>query len=318
MRFLQDINYRSVSDLNKAIVSNLASLGDADVIVGIPRSGLLAANLLALHLNVPVADLEGFVAGRVLAGGKRLRRETTSDWTGSKAIVIDDSVNTGAALREARRRITESTIKADVRYGCVFVTPEAKADVDFYCAVCPSPRVFEWNIMHHPILETACVDIDGVLCRDPTETENDDGPRYDEFICNTVPQVVPTVRIGYLVTCRLEKYRAATERWLSANRFDYGQLVMMNYPDKAARLQAGNHAAFKAEFYHRTNANLFVESSLSQAQEILRLTGKSVFCLETREMLAPGIAAKSRRVSLKMVPYLTRRLRSLYRRIAKK
>ena len=67
------MNYRSVADLNRSIVSWLPSLpGDIELIVGVPRSGLLAANLLALHRNLPLTDIDGLLAGRIFESGDRL------------------------------------------------------------------------------------------------------------------------------------------------------------------------------------------------------------------------------------------------------
>ena len=58
------------------------------------------------------------------------------------------------------------------------------------------------------------MDFDGVLCRDPTEEENDDGDKYRYFIANVEPIFKPSVEIGWIVTSRLEKYRDLTENWL--------------------------------------------------------------------------------------------------------
>ena len=64
------MNYRSVADLNETLTSRLSVIPrDIDLVVGIPRSGMLAANLLALHLNLPVIDVEGFIEGRRLGCG---------------------------------------------------------------------------------------------------------------------------------------------------------------------------------------------------------------------------------------------------------
>ena len=46
--------------------------------------------------------------------------------------------------------------------------------------------------MHHSFLNDSCLDIDGVLCRDPSPEENDDGPRYEKFLTETNPLVIPT------------------------------------------------------------------------------------------------------------------------------
>jgi orotate phosphoribosyltransferase len=60
----------------------------------------------------------------------------------------------------------------------------------------------------------------------------------------------------------------------------------MHYPDKAARIAAGSHGAFKAAAYRKSGAILFVESSLRQAREIVEITGLDVFCIESREMIS--------------------------------
>ena len=46
------MNYRNIDDLNHCILQHLSILPrDFDLIVGVPRSGMFPANLLALYLN---------------------------------------------------------------------------------------------------------------------------------------------------------------------------------------------------------------------------------------------------------------------------
>ena len=48
------MNYRNIDDLNHCILQHLSILPrDFDLIVGVPRSGMFPANLLALYLNLP-------------------------------------------------------------------------------------------------------------------------------------------------------------------------------------------------------------------------------------------------------------------------
>lgn len=55
------IEYRSIVDMNNIIVKNLQKLPhDIDLVVGIPRSGMLPANLIALYLNKPFTDIDSF------------------------------------------------------------------------------------------------------------------------------------------------------------------------------------------------------------------------------------------------------------------
>ncbi len=288
------MNYRSVADLNQTITSRLSIVPrDVDLVVGIPRSGMLAASLLALHLNLPVIDLEGFIEGRRLGCGVRGERRGLHQTaaTVTKVLVLDDSVLSGATIHAARQRLAETQRDCEVLYGAVYAAPEAAAEVDLYFEEVLVPRVFEWNLMHGGMLQHACVDIDGVLCVDPTEQENDDGPRYRDFIKHAQPLLLPTMPLGSLVTCRLEKYRDLTKQWLAQHRVCYEHLYMMDLPNKAARLASGSHGSFKAKIFRSTKAMLFVESSQRQAVEIARLSGKPVLSMETRRMLYPPLLA---------------------------
>ena len=284
------MNYRSVQDLNRATQKWAGTLPrDVTLVVGVPRSGMFVALLLALYRDLVVTDLDGFIEGRVFAPGARLSGapEPSTRWRSGRILVVDDSVAVGDELCRVKQRIAAAGMSGAVEFGAVYVTEESRTLVDHWYEIVSLPRVFEWNIMNHGILGSSCVDIDGVLCRDPSDEENDDGPRYEAFLSTNPPLVVPRPEIGWLVTCRLEKHRARTEDWLRRCGIRYKELVMMNAPDKAA----GRHTQFKADHYRRTGAALFIESSHGQAQEIARITGRSVFCMETREMLEPGLLA---------------------------
>lgn len=285
------MHYRSVANLNRDILAWMKDLpNDLDLIVGIPRSGLLAANLLALHRNLPLTDVEGLLEGKVITGGQRCRQRSTMDLSSSKlsVLVIDDSVWQGSQMAATKHIIRTSNITHNIRYAAVYVAPGSENAVDFFFEVVPMPRLFEWNIMHHSWLRVSCVDIDGVLCDDPTEDENDDGELYCRFLQNAEAFVVPSKTIGWLVTCRLEKYRHLTESWLEKHGINYNELIMMDLPNKQARVASGAHAAFKANVYQKTGARLFIESSSKQAVQIVKLSGKYVFCTETMEMLSPS------------------------------
>jgi orotate phosphoribosyltransferase len=266
-----------------------------EVIVGIPRSGLFVANLLSLYLNLPLADLEGFVNLRMLDGGQRCPFSSQEHFLKKRrnVLVIDDSLFTGTQMQQARDRIHVANLPHNVCYAAVYVIPENKTMVDFFYECVPWPRMFEWNFMHHGDMPKWCVDIDGVLCRDPTDEENDDGEKYLRFLKNVEPLIIPSVPVGWLVTCRLEKYRQITEAWLAKHGVKYEKLMMMNFPNKEARVASGSHSSFKASIYKETQAMLFIESSFKQAIEIARLSGKNVLCIENREMIYPSSIARS-------------------------
>lgn len=308
------INYRSMKDLNDTIVRHLHKVPrNLNLVVGIPRSGLLAAHIVALNLNLPITDIEGLIEGRLIESGERRRNldhSHTKIFDG-KILVIDDSLSSGSTMMRVKQRIQQANLGAQVIYSAVFVAPSGKSKVDFYFEEMRGGRVFEWNLMHSYVATQSCVDIDGVLCADPTAEENDDGQYYERFLLETRPLRLPTVKLGYLVTCRLEKYRSLTEQWLQNHGIQYGQLIMMNLPDKESRLAAGNHAAFKADVYRTTEALLFIESSLGQARDIAKLANKPVLCTETQQMIYPSSANYAAAKLSRAPNFLYRRLRTV-------
>jgi uncharacterized HAD superfamily protein/adenine/guanine phosphoribosyltransferase-like PRPP-binding protein len=285
------MNYRSIVDMNDAIVRNLHRLPrDIDLVVGIPRSGLLAATLFSLTANIPMTDLDSFLAGKTFSSGITKRRAALDRAASEmrKILVIDDSINGGTAMAGARAKVAAAGIDSEVIFAAVYGSYPQFKETDFIFEVVPWPRMFQWNFMHHKFLTQSCVDIDGVLCVDPTDEENDDGPAYEGFLASARPLYAPTRKIAYLVTSRLEKYRPQTEAWLAAQGIAYDKLIMLDLPSKEARQRAAAHGSFKAEFYRASDAVLFIESECGQAVKIAELSGKPVLCLETHEMALPG------------------------------
>ena len=294
------MEYRTVAQLDDAVVSWLAELPrDIDIVAGVPRSGLLVANLVALHLNVPMTDVAGIVEGRVIQSGARFNGSDARPFLSKPrhVLVVDDSVCSGSAMARVKAQLAAAALPHRITYAAVYMSPEARLDghVDLYREVVAMPRVFEWNLMHGTVLANSCVDIDGVLCLDPTDDENDDGECYARFLRDTPALLLPTAPVAWLVTSRLEKYRKQTAEWLARHEVRYGGLRMMQYPDMAARRAARAYARFKTDVYLDTGAWLFIESSAALAAQIATLAGRSVFCTETREMLQPGDSASTAR-----------------------
>jgi orotate phosphoribosyltransferase len=283
------IHYRSIATMSDDARSWLQRLpSDIDLIVGIPRSGLLVASILAIHRNVLLADVDGFIKGRVMGAGFRYDRSLDAGSVQPRRIlVVDDTLNSGREMARVRTKIAAAHRPGQVLYGAMYVTPGSEQLLDYFYQVVPLPRVFEWNIFHNDILACSCVDIDGVLCRDPAPEENDDGEQYEVFIRHVNACLRPTVKIRYLVTCRLEKYRRQTEEWLRKWDIRYEQLLMMSYPDKESRVKEAKYSRFKADVYSQTSAALFIESSVTQASDIATQAGKPVYCVETGRIVYP-------------------------------
>lgn len=278
------MNFRNIADLNNIILRRLSILPrDFDLIVGIPRSGMLLANLLALYLNKPYTDIHSFMNGHIYKAGERGQFFDAKQFR--KILIVDDSIASGSAMTKSKALLQSIDPQFELSFCAIFIIPGKEDMVDYFFEIVPLPRYFQWNIFNHTTLDKACFDIDGVLCIDPTDEQNDDGPLYTDFILNAPPLYIPGTKIGTLVTSRLEKYRKETELWLANNNVKYNKLVMLDLPDARARQKANNHAQHKANTYKAAEYNLFFESSLHQALEINRSTGKPVFCTENFEMI---------------------------------
>lgn len=311
------MNYRNIADLNNIILQRLHIIPrDIDLIVGVPRSGMLPANLLALYLNRPYTDIHSFINGHIYKAGARGQFFDVKQY--KKILVVEDSVASGAAMLEVKENLKHLENQFEIKYCAVYVVPGKEKTVDYYFENVPLPRYFQWNILNHTTLEKACFDIDGVLCPDPTPEQNDDGEKYREFLLNAPPLFIPGSKIGTIVTSRLEKYRPETEAWLKANNIKYNDLVMLDLPDMAARQKANNHGGHKAKAYMSKPYVLFVESEMAQALEINRLSKKPVLCTANFEMIFNAESVLYNLKSGKYLPFLRKyalKLRNKLRKI---
>lgn len=282
--------YKSLSDMHKCLEYNVHRLPrDIDCIVGIPRSGLLAANMLALILNLPVTDFEGFLQGRLIKAGstRALKNKISRKWQPTSVLIIDDSILSGRSFAQARQIIPKNK-NVKITFAAVYGRFSWHQEVDMVFEKVPTPRMFQWNYMHHPNLEKCCVDIDGVLCHDPKQYENDDGPAYKKFLLTAKPLNIPTYKIGNIVTSRLEKYRAETEKWLSEHSIKYNKLFMLGVESAEERRKKNMHGSFKASIYKKTESNLFIESDINQSVVIAKMTKRPVLSVDKHIIIYPS------------------------------
>jgi|GEM_PF-849161 len=275
------LTYRDYFDLSQAISSNISKIPQVDMVVGIPKSGLIPGTMIATMRNLPFFDLDGFVFSFNARKGQR-RQSGSMIEEKKRVLVVDDSVNTGNELRRTVERLSGLSDVAEFVFCGIYGNDKKPRNTPKHIIleVVPQPRIFQWNYRNHIVAENACFDMDGVLCVDPTAEQNDDGPRYREFIETAQPLYIPAKKISAIVTSRLERYRKETEAWLKDNGVKYGELIMLDLPDAETRRKMGVHAAYKAEVYGKRSEILFVESNRDQASEIATLTDKPVLCTD--------------------------------------
>jgi uncharacterized HAD superfamily protein len=276
------MEYYSYADLSELITRNLSLIPrDIDLIVAVPPAGLLAGVFISLTMNRRLIALDAFLSGCSL-----------HEQTFRHALVVHDCSATADAVQSIRSQVAATNFLGG---SCRFthlaplLSRGQLAPVDLHFATTGEHCQFEWQVLHHPQLGEACVDIDGVLCVDPTAAENDDGPLYREFLLHARPHLLPTQPIRHLVTSRLERWRPETEAWLAQHGVVYQKLSMLNVATAAERRRLGSHAAHKARVYAEdTGATLFIESELHQAHAIAEATGKPALCIANQKICLRG------------------------------
>lgn len=269
-------------------------------VVGVPRSGMLVASLLGLHLNVPVVSVYDLLDRSRLETQletRRGNRDIHGDW-----VVVDDSCATGGTLKEWRD-ILEAHGWANppgggkMRFGAMYALEPNTEGLDFYHRQISWPRRFEWNVFHSRSAELGLFDMDGVLCQDhhvyPYGDEPDEGePHYDDWLDhmkNVKPLYIPTVPILGVVTSRLEKYRDIAEDWLERHGVQYGTLHMTCCKTARERRNAARHGFDKAQVYERyKKTQLFFESSQKQSIQIAEASGRAVLWVGGMQVIQPA------------------------------
>lgn len=287
------MKFVTIADLARTIRGNFHKIPhDVDFVVGVPRSGVLAGSIIAELLNVPLIDADSFAAGAHPTGGRRVGYHTPSGRAVPRALVVDDTIFSGGSMKETRDKLSRFA----GRYEFVFMAVYREGpcgDVDFWLedlrgytrGDCPFV-LYEWNILHHvPRIMSRCLyDLDGVLCKEPPDER--DTAAYERYLPEAVPLFLPSQEIGEIVTYRLWKYEAVTRAWLADHGIIYRTLTMYDagsYDERARGYASPAH--YKAAIYRqRMDAMLFVESCDRQAQEIARLTGRPVYCVETNKL----------------------------------
>ncbi|HKK63984.1 MAG TPA: phosphoribosyltransferase family protein, partial [Bacteroidales bacterium] len=299
------------------------------LVVGIPRSGLIPASIIALQLNKPFQPLDSFLSQKDPYSGERMRKalKKLQDSKERRILVVDDSTNSGHELRKRKKQIEEANLEGHFYFLCVYGSKESFHLPDICLELVETPRIFQWNIMNHKYLENSCLDLDGVLCVDPKHEQNDDGEKYRDFILNARPLFIPYFKLGHIVTSRLEKYRKETEIWLKSNGIEYGQLHMMQYETAEERRKDNKYGEYKAKIFINTKSILFIESEKRQAHTIHKLAQKPVFCTGTTEFFPSHVVdaddAVKPKIDLKQQSYfmvlriknLPNRFRALKRKI---
>ncbi len=245
---------------------------DCSGVVGVPRSGMIPASVIATHLHLPLYTLAGGRVERCLVPASRGNGVRGG---GGPLAVVDDTTFSGLAMRRTRAAVGPSA-----RYYAVYVNslrPESKSAVDGYAEELPAPHLLEWNWANNGPMSGRwadvpaygrgiAIDLDGIVVHDAASGGRPGTPYM-------VPRALPCPLI---CTGRPESSRGETEATLRGLGVRWQSLKML--PAGLDPADAGQIAAHKAENYAASGCGLFLESDPTQAEMIFRATGKPVCC----------------------------------------
>lgn len=243
-----------------------------DLIVGIPRSGLLVANVIALKLGKPLTTPELFLKNEYWISKLISKKE---DYL--KILLVDDSVTSGKSLDDALSILLSSGRKLSVVKAAVIVTEDATKKVDLYHKIISHPRVFEWNLLHSK-KGVLVADLDGVICENCPPRVDADENAYLKWIETAKPYLIPSFEVDYIVSNRLERYRQSTEKWLEKYNVLYKKLILWNISSKEDR--QGRHAQNKIGIYLKIKPDYIWESSLWESEEIWKALKIPILCVD--------------------------------------
>lgn len=275
------LRFRSLVDLHKAVHASVSSLPSVDLIVGVPRSGLLPAILISDYLNLPLTDVDGLRNGYLLRGSPSMSVRRDLQFVPDEAtriLVIDDSVGHGTQIAATRASLSTLELSKTIYYAAVYVTPESRNLVDFAFEELPWGRYFGWNLMHRTSLRNCCLDADGLLW-----------PRHPSVGGDiALPLWKPTKPVGCIVTKRSSHHRAATEQWLMRHQILFDRLVMAASPIRqTSSMSFASEARLKASAYRHFDSQMLISDSYSLSQAIARLSEKPVISVSAQEIILP-------------------------------
>ena len=248
-------------------------------ILGIPRSGMLPASVLAMWLNLPLYGIDSSGKVEVLSaaasfGGIRMKNYQEKE---GALLVVDDTIYAGTAIDDIKNKINEEAL-----YAVVYAKPAARHKADFFARELPPPHLLEWNLFNCTYIEHALLDFDGIFCPNVPYEICIDEERYIDYIKNVEPyhHRIPKTFCKGIVTARLEKYRSITEDWLRQHGINYGFLKM--FPTEREKERDSNHveeaSTFKANVFTDSTAKFFIESEIAEAVLIRKKSKKFVIC----------------------------------------
>ena len=257
---------------------------DLSCVVGVARSGMLPATVLATALHLPLYALDqerGLV--RDVGHGWRLRNHRPRQGT---VLVLDDTTGSGRSLRmtkQALGRCARCPVNvARAILASVYCNSDSPLKPDLWAEDLHLPHILEWNFANSIVSQVCAFDLDGVIVHDAESGGQPGTPHY-----------LPRRHTVHIITGRGEKHRVETEALLRRWGVQVAMLTMGPWDEcpeweRIADYKAEAVRRFAATAHERPfGPPMYVESCSQQAQRIAERSGVMVVCPATGKVLGP-------------------------------
>ena len=252
---------------------------DFDGIVGVARSGLIPATVIATHYHLPLWTVSP-VTGRVNAIGSGYRLGDSGRPPDGRMLIVDDTGCGGNTMRKATEILAKMVPTHNLYTAAIYATADAARELDAVACVYPKPHFLEWNFANSCFAKDTAFDMDGMICIDPHCYDTD--PAYQDHLAHAAPLYLPRKWPTVIVTARCEKYRPETMDWLKRHGVACRELVMWPGDPDARWATPDTVAHWKAEILaqlRRTgHIHFYAESDPRQAAIIAELAKMPVIC----------------------------------------
>lgn len=285
--------YKGYKELAEDIAKNIYKVSEEnfELVVGIPRSGMIPAYMLSSYLNIDCIDLDGFINNVPLQHGitRKTKYNLSYPHNANMILLVDDSIFSGESMKSAISKIPVSLRDKTIPLA-VYGTKNSDSTGTISLEIIKGKKLFEWGIFHNSLISKTCFDMDGVLCEDLELKQDYRHSDYIQAIKTVKKKFHPTGKIHSIVTNRKEEYRSETITWLNNNDISFDNLIMLSCKDRNKIDPSIDH---KAKYYRASkDCLLFIESNNSQAEKICIHSGKPVFCTDTSRFFSPNSLSK--------------------------
>ena len=275
-------SYITTELLSTLSIQMASQLPSKCIVIGMARSGMVPASIIATYNHCSLYSLD--IANKTIKNAGSGRR--ANQRVGIEIILVDDSVWSGTSMKEAESIVKDTFPESKIHKVAIVARPASVKVLDRF-AILQNFHFLEWNYPNAEFIENYAFDMDGTLCDDFTEPDDDDGKRYLKAMKDMPATAIKPHKYPVnIITARLEKYREPTIKWLESHGIIVGNLHMAPWKDKAER-EKSDIIEWKSSVMKEKGHDGMIESNPVIAQGIFSNIQKPVICNTAKQLFLP-------------------------------